>query len=102
MMELGTTRVITRMQNHNITRQAMYVSRNIEAHSCRHCCHREAKCVTYSECVFVASVIQHAKCMPNTELTSVAFPALQYFSTLSHKQHEVLKKKKVIEHRMWF
>jgi hypothetical protein len=33
-------------------------------------------------------------------LPSVPCPVLQYFSTLSHKQHEFSKKKKVIEHKM--
>jgi hypothetical protein len=41
---------------------------------------------------FVASAIQHAKRMPSTVLPSVACPALQYFPTLSHKQHDDWKK----------
>jgi len=42
-------------------------------------------------CVFAALVIQHAMRMP------VACPAVQYFSILSHKKHDL---KKVIENEM--
>jgi hypothetical protein len=40
----------------------------------------------YSECVFAASVIQHAKRMRRVILSLVAFLALPYFYTLSHKR----------------
>jgi hypothetical protein len=36
------------------TRQAMYVKRNIEAHSFNQACSGKAISITYSECVFVA------------------------------------------------
>jgi hypothetical protein len=42
--------------------------------------------------VFVALGIQHANRMLRTILSSVACPALQYFSTLSHKQHDFREK----------
>ena len=48
-------------------------------------------------CVFVALGIQHAMRMRQTVI--VACPTLQYFSTLSHKRQDFLKKK-VIEHKM--
>jgi hypothetical protein len=46
-----------------VTRQAMYVLRNVEARSRNHCCCGKAISITYSECVSVALVIQHSKHM---------------------------------------
>ena len=39
------------------------------------------------ECVVLAFIIQYAKRMRRVVLSSVATPALQFISTLSHKQH---------------
>jgi hypothetical protein len=64
----------------------MYVQRNIEARSFNHCCSGKALSITYSESVFVALDIQHATCMRRVTLSSVAWPALQFFPTLSHKR----------------
>jgi hypothetical protein len=36
---------------------------NIEVRSCKHCCSGKAISITYSECVSVALVVQHAVCM---------------------------------------
>jgi len=50
--------------------------------------------IPYSECVFVTLGIQHAT--RRVMLPSVACLALQYFPTLSHKQHDFQKK---VHHR---
>jgi hypothetical protein len=46
---------------------------------------------TYSECVFVVLGIQHAMRMRHIILSSEAWSVLQYFSTLSHKRHDIRK-----------
>jgi len=46
-----------------LTEQAVYYERNNEARSCNHCCSGKAIGSTYSECVFVVLVTQHAKLM---------------------------------------
>ena len=45
--------------------------------------------ITYSECVSVALVIQHAKRMRGIILSSVACTALPCFSTLYHTRHDL-------------
>ena len=49
--------------------------------------------------VSVVLVIQHAKRMLHYYIVTVAYLALPYFSTLSHKMHD-FRKKKVIEHKI--
>jgi hypothetical protein len=65
-------------------RQCIYKS-SIEARSRDHCCRAEAVSITHSQCVSVAVVMKHAKCMHRIILPSVACLFLQYFSTLSKK-----------------
>jgi hypothetical protein len=46
--------------------------------------------------VFVTLVIQQARHMSRIILSSVACPALQYSSTLSHKRQNLKKKKRLL------
>jgi hypothetical protein len=53
--------------------------RNIAARSRNQCCHGKAIRITYSECVSVALVTQHAKRMRRIILSSVACLAVTVF-----------------------
>jgi len=50
-------------------------------------------------CMFRVCVCSHAVCMSHVILSSVASPALQHFSTLTHNQNDV--RKKVTEHKKY-
>jgi hypothetical protein len=70
-----------------ITRQAMCVCSNSEL-SHNLCCISVAVSITYSECVFVVLVLQHAMRMLLFILPSVRCLAVPLFFTLSYKQHD--------------
>ena len=55
--------------------------------------------ITYSACVSVALVIQHAKRVRTIVLSFMACLALPYFSTLFHKV-QYFWEKKIIVHKM--
>ena len=64
----------------------MHYKRNTEERTCKHRCYVKLIIATYSKCVFVALVIQHAMRMRRIIILSfVACPAVQYFYSLSHK-----------------
>jgi len=77
--------------NLNTARQAMYVLRNTDARSFNHCCSGKAMRITYSDCVFVALVIQHAMHMRHIAICGLQ--AVQYFCTLSYKRQDFRKEK---------
>jgi hypothetical protein len=64
---------------------------NVQARSCNHSCREKAVSITYCECVFVALVTVHAMRVRHIVISDC--PALQYISTLSHKQHEFREKR---------
>jgi len=76
--------------------QCMY-KHNIKVRPCNICCCGKAVPITYSECVSVALVIQHAVCIYHIILPSVACLAVPFISTLSHKQYS-FQKQKCVEH----
>lgn len=64
---------------------------NIQAHLHNNCCHRKVISFTYSKCVSVALIIQHAIHLHHIMLF-VACLAVPYFPTLPHKQHDFQEK----------
>ena len=68
--------------------------------SCKYCCSGKTLNITYSESEFVALGIQHTMRMRHIIFSSVACPALQNFSMLSHKRNDF--RKNVIGHKMCF
>jgi hypothetical protein len=57
----------------------MYVQRSIQSSSRNRCCHGKATSITYSDFAFLALVIQHAMRMRRIVLSSVTYPAVQFF-----------------------
>jgi hypothetical protein len=62
-----------------------------------HCCRRKAIIITYSECVSVALIIQHANRMCRIILLYFALSGSTVFFP-SHKRYDFMEK--VIEHKI--
>ena len=88
---INTSRIILKITDFpkTIKRQAMYIKRTIEGPSCNHCYRGKEISIVYSECVFVALGIQHAKCMP-----------VRLYSIFSHYLINVTIKKSITERKM--
>jgi len=71
-------------------------NRNIGARSRNHYCRGKALSITYSERISVSLVIQNTKRMRLIVLLSVSSTAAPYFSTISHKPHNL---KKILDHK---
>ena len=71
----------------------MYVERNIKALLSNRFYHGKAVSIIYSERVSLVLGTQYVMFMRRIILPSVSCLTLTYLSTLSHKQHDFLKKK---------
>jgi hypothetical protein len=89
----------SKVGTHCVTREVIYVKRNIEMLSCNHYFSGKTISIIYFECEFVALGIQHAMRKRHIILSSLACLRLRYFSTLSHKCNDF--EIKVIEHKMY-
>ena len=74
-------------------RQAMYVHRNIQVRWCKHCCSGKAIIITYSECVFVVLVTQHAMRMQHIVICGLLGSA-KWVHIVQKKERFSKKKKK--------
>ena len=79
------------VSNESWTKQARHwmCKRNTEMRSSSHCCCGKAINITYSEYVSVALATKHTKRMRPLIFSFVACLNLPYFSTLSHKRHDL-------------
>ena len=75
-------------------RGALYVKHNLDARSCHYCCCGKAMSITYSGSVFVASGIQHV--MRIRLMVIHSLHGCTIVSSLAHKRHFFLKKKKLL------
>ena len=75
---------------------------NIKVFLCNHRCRGKVISVTYSECVCVALVTQHAKLMRRFILSPVTSLAPPYFTDSSHKRHEFREKLLNTKRVFWF
>ena len=80
----------------------MYVERNIKALLSNRFYHGKAVSIIYSERVSLVLGTQYVMFMRRIILPSVSCLTLTYLSTLSHKQHDFLKKKRLLNMKRAF
>jgi hypothetical protein len=80
------------------TRQVMYYNVILRRVHLTIVAEERTRFIKYYKCVFLALVIQYAMCMHGMTLSSVAYPALQYCSTLSYNRHDF--RRKIVERKM--
>jgi len=85
--------LVTQSTSHASNAKTSNVRTNVNngARSWNQCRPGKAIRITYSECVYLALVIQHAKRMGRIIMSSVACPPSPYFFTFYHKRHEFRK-----------
>ena len=83
--------IVLNFKNFNKRRLHCLINKRGRPCSCIHCCSGKAMSITYSEPVFLVLVTQRAKRMRRIILPSVVCPALPYFTTPSHKRHDLRK-----------
>ena len=74
-----------------LTRRAMYVYRNIKAHSCNHYCSGKAISTKYSKCVSVALLIKHAMRMRHIVICGLPGSTMYFYDI---PNSTIFKKKK--------
>jgi hypothetical protein len=80
-----------------LTRRTMYYNLPFTARSSNNCCSGKAISITYSECVFVALVVQHVKGMRHIVILGVSGPIV-FFPIISNKREDF--RTNVIEHKI--
>ena len=89
---LYKTRVPTHRWQYQQDRHCTYVEANTVVRSYNHCCCGKAISITQRECVCVCVCsLRYPERNAQAPYCHVACPALQYFSTFSHKWHDFRK-----------
>ena len=78
------------LEETEIQQDTMYVKHNIQACSFNHYLSEKARIITYSECVFVALVLQNA--MRMSRICICCLPGSKISFRITHKHYDFRKK----------